>query len=332
MQLAVCVSGKFELTKDIPVFLQNGVKMVTINDYQFFLNASEKKLLKAKKTFRATGIKIHSVHAPIGNGDNLVASEKEVREQAVRRCQKLIHNLSIANIGIMVFHIGSIENKRHQSSAFSMAMESLYRLVEWAEKYKVILALENEPPQPPDVFPHTFCFNSRTLLGFLEKVNSPYLKACYDTGHAHIGERKGKEKIKEAVKNLGNWIATMHIQDNDGAGDFHLQPGYGTINWVDFVTALQDINYSYPVTIEANPWGGAPLRRMLNEVRALLKDAGTDISTRLTLNPNRDWLNKFSLKWRTEKVGDVMIRCRKCGHYVVWGPKGGSCVCKERKW
>jgi len=240
-------------------------------------------------------------------------------------------------------------------------MRSLRTIVETAEKYRIILALENDPPDFTDSFPRSFCSNSQVLSKLLEGVNSPYLKACYDTGHAHMGKKKmdirssgvyypgydveacmGKksplvnsqegEKIRDGIRNLGNWIVTIHMHDNNGAHDFHLQPGYGTINWVDFVKALKDIGYDRPITIESYPWPGASVKRMLDEVKALLKDAGADIPTNLTLKPNKDWLNEFFSRWKTEETADIMIRCRKCGHYVVWGPKGGSCVCNERKW
>ena len=354
MQLAVIIGREPKLVKDIPILLRNKVEMVTINDAHLFLSACEKRLLEIKRTFENALIQIHSVHAPIGNKDNLIAFDSKVRKQTVKRYKRLIYNLSIAGVGIMVFHIGSIENERHQSAAFSIGIDSLYNLVDAAEEYKLILALENEPPDFGDNFPRSLCSNSQILLKFLEKINSPYLKACYDIGHAHmgekkvdiggsslyypgydiechIGEKKG-EKIRDGIRNLGNWIVTIHMHDNNGAHDFHLQPGYGTINWVEFVKALKDIGYDRPITIESYPWPGASVKRMLDEVKALLKDAGADIPTNLTLKPNRNWLNEFSSKWRTEKVADIMIRCKKCGHYVVWGPGGGSCVCDEEGW
>jgi len=358
MQLVVCHPGKLDLTKDVSILLKNEVKIVTINDAQFFLDASEKRLLKIRKTFENPGIKIHSVHAP---GGSLITLESKNREETIKIYKKLIYHLSLTGTEIMVFHIGSIENKKHQSLAFSIAMESLHAIAETAEKYKITLALENDSPNFMNGFPKSFCSNSQILLKLLRKVNSPYLKACYDIGHTHMGEKKidvrgsgiyypgydpeytytGKrnsllkyqegESIKDGIKNLGNWIVTIHMQDNNGAHDFHLQPGYGTINWVDFVKALQDISYDRPITIESYPWPGASVKHMLDEVKALLKDAGADIPTNLTLKPNRNWLNEFSSKWRTEKVADIMIRCKKCGHYVIWSPEGGSCVCNERK-
>jgi len=118
------------------------------------------------------------------------------------------------------------------------------------------------------------------------------------------------------------------MQDNDGFADLHLQPGYGTIDWDEFVKALKDIGYDPPITLESGPWAGGTFRCMLEEVKALLKDSGADIPEELTLRPKADWLDKFPGKWSAE---EIMIRCRTCGHYVVWTPKGGHCACDERR-
>jgi len=326
MQLDVHISGKLSLIEDIPVLLKNGVKMVS-SGCGFFLNAPEQKLLETKKTLESAGIQIHSVHAPFGNKDNLIALDSKVRKQAIQRHKKLLSQLSIAGVGIMVFHIGTVENERHESSAFSIAAESLSSLAKAAEKYQVILALENTPIG--NAFPRGLCTDSQILLKLLKKIDSSYLKVCFDTGHAHLGEKR--EKIKEAIKNLSDWIVAIHIQDNGGDADRHLQPGYGTIDWDDFIKALQDISYDGPLTIESEPWGGASIRCMMNEVRALLKDAGANIPTNLTLRPNKIWLNNFPKRWGTNKAADIIIRCRKCGHYVIWTPEEGRCACDEKR-
>ncbi|MFQ6079303.1 MAG: sugar phosphate isomerase/epimerase family protein, partial [Thermodesulfobacteriota bacterium] len=140
-----------------------------------------------------------------------------------------------------------------------------------------------------------------------------------------------QESIKDAIRNLGNRIITIHMQDNDGFADLHLQPGYGTVNWQEFVEALQEIYYDRPITIEGGPWAGGTLRCMLDEVKALLRDSGADVPENLSLKPNRSWLDKFPGRWNAEGEAEIMIRCRACSHYVVWTPKGGHCACNERR-
>ena len=325
IKLAPCLST-IDLARDIPVLVQNGVEMVTINDNPLFLDASDERLLEIGRIFKDAGIEIHSVHAP--SSKSLTSSDSVLRARSVQKFSKLIRHLSMAGVGIMVHHGGSVEDDNHQSLAFSMILESLRHLVKVAEEYQVVLALENDSYQ--DGYPRGFCSNSQTLLELLDSIDSPWLKACFDTGHAHIHEGT-QETIEDAVRNLGDRIVTMHMQDNDGFGDFHLQPGYGTINWDELVEALKDIGYDHPITLESGPWAGGTYRRMLEEVKALLKDSGADIPEKVTLRPNREWLGKFPGKWNDEGEAGMMIRCRACGHYVVWTPEGGHCACDERR-
>ncbi|MCK4591734.1 MAG: sugar phosphate isomerase/epimerase, partial [Candidatus Latescibacteria bacterium] len=225
LQLAPCLST-IDLAQDIPILVQNGVEMVTINDNDLFLDASDERLLEIRKIFEDVGIEIHSVHAP--SSKSLTSSDSRLRSQSLEKFSRLIRQLSIARVGIMVHHGGTVEDDNHQSSAFSMVLDSLGHLVKVAEENKVVLALENDSYR--DGYPRGFCSNSQTILEILDNIDSPWLKACFDTGHAHINEGM-QETIKDAVRNLGDRIVTIHMQDNDGFGDLHLQPGYGTINW-----------------------------------------------------------------------------------------------------
>jgi len=319
LQLGVCLS-KIDLDQDIPILVENDVELLMLGD-DLFRDAPDERLLEIRRAFENAGIKVHSVHAPFGVEDSLIALNSKARKQAVGKFKRLLSHLSVAGVENMVFHIGKVEDEKHQSSAFSIATESLFDLVKSAEEHRVILALENIPPESS--FPRGLCSNSEELLRLLRKVNSPWLKACFDTGHAHLGEKKG-EKIADWIRNLNNWIGTIHMHDNGGDADRHLQPGYGTINWDDFVRALQDVGYDGPLIVECEPWGGATIKRMLDEVKALLKDAGADIPEELTLRPKADWLKNFPSGWTNP---DIMIRCRRCGHYIVWTPEGGHCAC-----
>jgi len=325
IKLAPCLST-IDLDRDIPVLVENGVERVTINENELFLDASDERLLEIRRIFEEAGIEIHSVHSP--SSKLLISPDPALRTQLVEKFSKLIRHLSAVGVGIMVFHGGQVEDENHLALAFSLALESLEHLVKVAEEHRVVLALENGSYH--EGFPRGFCWNSRILSKLLDSIDSPWLKACFDTGHAHLNERT-HETIKDAVRNLGDRIVTIHMQDNDEAADLHLQAGYGTIDWDEFVKALKDIGYDHPITLESGPWAGGTYRCMLKEVKALLKDAGADIPEKLTLRPDRDWLDKFPGRWSAEGEAEMIIKCRTCGHYIVWTPERGHCACDERR-
>jgi len=200
LQLAPCLST-IDLAQDIPILVENGVERVTINENELFLNASDERLLEIRKMFEEAGIEIHSVHSP--SSKLLIAADPARRSRLVDRFSRLIRHLSAAGVGIMVFHGGQVEDENHLALAFSLALKSLEQLVKVAEEHRVVLALENGSYQ--EHFPGGFCGDSRILLKLLERIDSPWLKACFDTGHAHLNEGT-KETIEDAARNLGNRI------------------------------------------------------------------------------------------------------------------------------
>ena len=118
LQLAPCLST-IDLAQDIPILVQNGVEMVTINDNDLFLDASDERLLEIRKIFDDAGIEIHSVHSP--SSKLLIAVDPALRSRAVEEFSKLICHLSSAGVGIMVFHGGHVEDENHLALAFSLA-------------------------------------------------------------------------------------------------------------------------------------------------------------------------------------------------------------------
>ena len=68
----------------------------------------------------------------------------------------------------------------------------------------------------------------------LEMGHLTNVGVCLDLGHAHI-----TVGTAEAIRTLGDRIATVHVHDNHGIKDEHLWPGDGTIDWPATAKALQ---------------------------------------------------------------------------------------------
>jgi sugar phosphate isomerase/epimerase len=85
------------------------------------------------------------------------------------------------------------------------------------EKYDVTVLLENLWEPAPELF--------REIL---EKVSSPRLKICFDTGHANVFS---KVPLESWFAVLEDDIVYMHVNDNQGDVDSELVPGEGNIDW-----------------------------------------------------------------------------------------------------
>ena len=122
-------------------------------------------------------------------------------------------------------------------------------LLPYARQYKVTIGLENMfswDPERRRNCPTTFS-DVEEMLECIDRLGDDHVAVCFDTGHYNV---LGKDPA-QAVRILGNRLELLHVHDNFGNGDHHLAPGYGNINWKDFMQALKDVGYKGTFTAEA---------------------------------------------------------------------------------
>lgn len=296
MKLAIWYGGldNFQVTTN--VLVENGISIIETGP-EFFLNSDEKRIENTAKEFVARGIKINAVHAPFDNDYNLSNLDADRRKNAIEVHKDLIYKVSYAKVPIIVVHPGS--NARSEEEIRKMnelSKDSLYQIIGTAEELNVKISLENMMPGCPGS-------QVKDIIEIIEEINSPFLGACFDTGHAHACGN-----IIEFLSTLKGKITNVHLNDNDGTWDMHLQPPYGTADWQGFIKTLREIEYEGVMTIEASPWGGASIRQMVREVSALFESI---------LEPD---------EWQTNNP-NIAIRCLNCGHYVFRSKGKWFCNC-----
>ena len=202
----------------------------------------------------------------------------------------------------MVIHPGVNGNftKDEMENLNELAINSIFQILDAAKSANVRLALENMLPNHPGC-------EINHILDAVKKVNSPWLKICFDSGHAHVCGN-----MKEAMEVFGEDIITIHMQDNDGTRDMHLQPPYGTTDWQAFAKILKKIDYQEPITLETRPWTNASYKQMFREVFALLESPYDDSQ------PPDDW-----------QKSNLTYRCRKCGHFIFKKGEEWFCNCRN---
>ena len=93
--------------------------------------------------------------------------------------------------------------------------------------------------------------NSEGLLRLVEAVDDPNLGVILDTAHQHAQ----KELLPLSVEKLGKHIRYVHVADNDGMVNRHLEPGAGNIDWEGLFLALKKQGYDsyYAIDLERLP-------------------------------------------------------------------------------
>jgi sugar phosphate isomerase/epimerase len=94
--------------------------------------------------------------------------------------------------------------------------------------------------------------NPHPLLDLVRSFNSPYVRMSLDTGHAAIMERIGGPPPDQWVREAGDLLAHVHLQDTDGHDDRHWAPGNGALNWYAIFAALAALTHSPRLVLELN--------------------------------------------------------------------------------
>ncbi len=98
-------------------------------------------------------------------------------------------------------------------------------MAELGERYDIVLLLENMWEPDPAI-----------ITQILDRINSPYLEACLDVGHAALYSRL---PISAWIKALGRHLVYTHLHNNHGDADKHLAFGDGVIDFPELLDTLR---------------------------------------------------------------------------------------------
>ena len=125
-----------------------------------------------------------------------------------------------------------------RAEALAHAVEAISAIAETCADLGVRLAVENLPPG-------YLTSSSSELMSVVEQFPPDIVGVCVDTGHANLtGEGVA------LIERCSDRIVTTHLHDNDGTGDSHLAPGFGTIDWDAVGAALALSAYDGPLMFE----------------------------------------------------------------------------------
>ncbi|MDR0767140.1 MAG: sugar phosphate isomerase/epimerase [Methanosarcinales archaeon] len=137
-----------------------------------------------------------------------------------------------AGADVLVLHPGRITEGGAQKS-FGRMIHNLKQIAGYAEDVGVMLGLENKESTDP----LNLCCRAEELAKAIDLVDSDYLGATLDIGHANLTCGGDQKKLAEFVKTISPLVVHVHIHDNHGAdngfygGDEHLVPGRGIIDY-----------------------------------------------------------------------------------------------------
>ena len=187
------------------------------------------------------------IHGPFP-GFHINTTDPEVRDIVSRR---LVHGVeAAAALGAqqMVIH-SPFDNWSHHHRLAGKGgngdiIDAIRAVIDPAlklgEEHGVTMVVEN-------------CFDvvPEDRRGLIEAVSSKALALSIDTGHAHLARyMSGGPPVDCFVRDAGDLLKHVHIQDLDGYADRHWAPGDGSIEWPAVFKALAECDSAPHLVLE----------------------------------------------------------------------------------
>ena len=149
-----------------------------------------------------------------------------------------------------VYHPRSAVNAGYSAAkTLEENVRRIFGYLETAEKYGTGIALENLPIFK-DIIPIMPFYpnNSGDLCELVDNLTCDRVGICWDTGHANLMDI---DQAK-AIRQMGERLKVTHIHNNFKFYDLHLTPDNGNIDWKSVMTALAEVGYDGPLTLETH--------------------------------------------------------------------------------
>jgi sugar phosphate isomerase/epimerase len=183
----------------------------------------------------------YSLHPP--SATNIGHSIQYFRNKHVRYLDTCILLGKALGVTHITLHLGTFAGHTsmhfYRQAALTRIVDSLRTLNVSLSKYEIVLALENSVKLHNGSDIELLGDNINDFSFIFSEIDSPYIKLCFDTGHANINEG-----TPDYIHRFHDKIHCIHFHDNNRLSDEHLQPGSGTVDWEDTVRALKKINYN----------------------------------------------------------------------------------------
>jgi sugar phosphate isomerase/epimerase len=198
---------------------------------------------------------------PVLHGPGSVRAGTRHGDQAL---ESLVSYASEVGASYVVYHAANLPDEPASEDGRLAETRSLAALAGRAERFGVIIALENLAPVYPS--PDALSFTPMILRTMAKRISSPAVGLCLDLGHANIVAGLRRTDPLELIEPVLDRTVIFHLHDNLGARrgdsdspeldplrlDLHLPPGRGTVPWQTLAPLLARKNGA-PLVLEVHP-------------------------------------------------------------------------------
>ncbi|HTU91546.1 MAG TPA: sugar phosphate isomerase/epimerase family protein [Gemmataceae bacterium] len=182
-------------------------------------------------------------------GHSLDAAEVGVRRAALGLLQRQVADA--ARLGATTVYL--VPGFDNSATALTCFAEGCALLADYAAARKVRLCVEHVPGRALPA--------AAAALDWLQQVGHPQLGLLLDVGHCLISGEDAAAVVRQAGERLGY----VHLDDNDGNGDLHWPLLTGRLtkqHLADVMSALREIEYQGALSLELNPMTSNPIEAL----------------------------------------------------------------------
>ena len=179
------------------------------------------------------------IHAPFFDL-NPASSDPDISGITAHRFFQTLGAAEKLGASHIVFHPGydPWRYARAPESWLEYSLEFWPQMIQHAAAANIVLCLENIFENDPGY-----------LLDLLRKLDSPYLRHCFDIGHWFLFS---KLPIAEWLERFAPFLHHLHLHDNRGRKDDHRPIGKGKIDFPAFFAELERLDLQPTATLEAH--------------------------------------------------------------------------------
>lgn len=204
---------------------------------------------EARALAESAGLPFDSIHALFGTDLDPSSPDADHRAHCLRvyedearlaldlGCRSLVVHPSAYTADFSFY--GAAEAGRLQRERWGFLDDFLRRLADVGARTGTVMLIENLPRNAP------LGHDPVALAEHIRAVNSPSVRMCLDTGHAHL-----TGDLVPDLRAAAGVISYLHIHDNDREADQHLMPTDGTIDWSLLSQALRELTLDCPCMLE----------------------------------------------------------------------------------
>lgn len=187
------------------------------------------------------------IHGPF-EGLDMDNKDPELRPLITARFLKALEAADRVGAQQMVLHSpytrwyqwNRLNKPNYDETKLARVHDIMTPVVKAAEKKGITLVIENILDVDPA---------SRRIM--VDSFGSPAIALSIDTGHAHLARRmSGAPPVDYFVRDAGDQLQHVHLQDLDGHADRHWAPGEGEIHWTEVFRALSECQSAPHLVLE----------------------------------------------------------------------------------